>query len=141
MKKQILALTLSLAALLSVPSAFAARTALTVKTPKDVNSATFAANSADVTFTAADTSNKNSFVSTGKEILMVQNSGGSDYTLTITSAPDELGRVKDVDSYTLSTTEFACFGPIQQRGWKQADGKVYLEGSNAAIKFLVIRVP
>lgn len=141
MKNKIMALALSLTVLaFNALPAMAVRTALTVKTPANVNS-TIAANGADVTFTAADVSNGNSFISTGRELVLVQNTGGSDYTVTITSAPDELGRTGDISAYTLATTEFAAFGPVQQKGWVQPDGKVYLSGSNAGIKFLILRLP
>lgn len=139
MKLKLLALALSFATLIGSP-AFAVRTALTVKAPTKVDG-TIAANAADVTFTAADVSNKNSFASTGREILLVFNSGASEYTATITSAPDDLGRTKDIDAYALAAGDYALFGPVKQKGWKQSDGKVYLEANNAAVKFLVIRLP
>lgn len=139
MKLKLLALALSLATLV-VPPAFAVRTAITVKTPQKIDG-TVSAGAADATFTAADTTNKNSFVSTGREIVIAFNSGGADYTATITSAPDDLGRTKDVDAYALQAGDYAVFGPVKQKGWKQSDGKIYLEGSNAAVKFLVIRLP
>ena len=138
MKKHFLAVALSALAFLSTTPAFAVRTALTVVEPKKPD-ATIAANGADVAFTAADVSNKNSFVSTGREYIFAQNTGASAYTVTVTSAADDLGRTKDIDAYSLGAGEFMVVGPVKQRGWRQSDGKVYLEAENAAVKFLIIR--
>ncbi|MCA0314223.1 MAG: hypothetical protein LCH63_10345 [Candidatus Melainabacteria bacterium] len=136
MKKLILSAILSLFA---IAPAFAARTALNVVQPKKPDQAV-SANSLDVAFTAADVSNGNSFVSTGREYIFAQNSGASPYTVTITSAPDELGRTNDIDAYSLGASEFLCVGPVKQRGWKQSDGKIYINAENTAVKFLIVRV-
>ena len=44
-----------------------------------------------VTMTAADTTNFEQFTLTGREVLIVHNTGGSSYTYTITSTADPYG--------------------------------------------------
>jgi hypothetical protein len=117
----------------------------TVLTVQDVKGPfeTIAANGADFTFAAADTSNGNEFVCTGRDLVLVYNSGGSTYTVTITSAADEKGRSGDITTYSLSTLEFAVFGVglTNAKGWKQTDGTIVLTASNAAVKFAILRMP
>lgn len=100
-----------------------------------------AATGADFVFTAADASNGNSFVSTGRELLLVQNSGASPYTVTISSVADNLQRTGDITTYSVGAGLFSMFGPFSQPGWKQTDGTVHVTASNAAIKFAVVRLP
>ncbi len=97
-------------------------------------------NSADLTMTAADISNLNAFVASGKDLIVVQNSHASTpYTVTITSIAKD-GRTGDITTYSLAAGVIAVFGPLQTPGWRQTDGSVYMQGSNAAIKFGVIDI-
>jgi hypothetical protein len=99
------------------------------------------ATSADFVYTAADASNGNSFVSTGRELVLVNNSGGSAYTVTFTSVVDSVNRTGDITTYSVGAGLFSVFGPFAMNGWKQTDGTVHVTASNAAIKFAVIRLP
>ena len=47
----------------------------------------------------------------------------------------------DVDAYSIAAGEYAVFGPFKRPGWVQADGYVYLQASNAAVKFGVVALP
>jgi len=100
-----------------------------------------AVNTLDVTETAADTGNLNMFKCTGKEILLVHNSDAvNPYTFTVTSVVDKWNRTGDITAYSLAATEIASWGPVELAGWRQADGYIYLQGSNAAILFSVLRI-
>lgn len=96
---------------------------------------------ADFVYTAADAVNGNSFVSTGRELVLVNNSGGSAYTVTFSSVADSVNRTGDIATYSVGAGLFSVFGPFAQNGWKQSDGTVLVTASNAAIKFAVIRLP
>ncbi len=136
MKSRLLA---ALAALLvSVAPAFAARTDLTVQTPVNLNSS-ISADAADLASTAGDASNGNQFVMSGGEIIIAKNSGASARTITITSAPDNLGRTKDITTYSIGAGETAIFGPFQAYGWRQSNGKGYIDVSNAEVLLSVYR--
>lgn len=99
------------------------------------------ASSADLAFVVPGTYTDGiGFANTGREILIVQNSGGSAYTVTISSVA-YLGREGDITAYSLGAGEFGVFGPFDPKGWNQAaDGMVYAVGSNAAILFAVIKL-
>lgn len=120
-----------------------ARTALTpvtIPTPW----AGSGANTLDFTFTAADVANKNYFVGSGKEIILAYNSDGvNPYTFSVTSVDDEDNRAEDITTYSLTAGEYAVVGVslTNAKGWKQTNGQIYLEGSNAAIKFCILRLP
>jgi hypothetical protein len=117
-----------------------AQTPLTPIVPKGPYG-TISAGQLDLVWTAADVSNGNSFPLTGREILLVQNSGASAYTFTITSAPDAEGRSGDVTTYSVAAGVVSCysFRGAQSGGWQQSDGTVHLAASNAAIKFAVLQ--
>src|SRR5689334_15173988 len=115
-----------------------ARTALTKTTPLgSLPTLPLAADSADLTMTAAATSNLNSFVASGKDLIIAHNTGGSSYTVTITSVALN-GRTGDITTYSIGAGEYAVLGPLLTPGWRQTDGSVYLQASNAAVKFGVI---
>lgn len=102
---------------------------------------TYAVNAADLTMAAADVVNKNQFVASGNDLIVAHNTGASAYTVTISSAPDPYGRSGDIAAYSIGAGEYAVFGPMKLPGWMQTDGKVYLEASNAAVKFGVVALP
>jgi hypothetical protein len=117
-----------------------ARVTLTKTTPLGAFG-TYSANAADVTLTAADTTDFNQFRASGNNLVIAQNTGGVAYTVTITSAPIN-GRTGDIATYSIGAGEIAVFGPFlgNQNGWTQSDGFVYLQASNAAVKFAVIAI-
>ena len=98
-----------------------------------------AANSLDVTLTAADVANKEEFVMSGNDVLLVQNSDPTNpYTFTVTSVVDDHNRTGDITTYSLAAGEIAAFKFTKKKGWMQTNGKCYLEASNVAIKYAVL---
>lgn len=121
--------------------AWAVPTDITVKSPVDLTG-TLAADAADFTWTAADVANGNSCDHTGRELILVNNTGASPYTVTVTSVADELGRTGDKPSaYSMAAGDYSVFGPYPVRGWRQSTGKLHFSASNAAVKFVIIRLP
>jgi hypothetical protein len=119
-----------------------ARTALTVAVPKGPYD-TVTANGLDFAFTAADGANGNSFICKGRELLLVRNTHATDAaTVTISSAPDPYGRTRDITTYSLSAGEFAAFWIGRSIGWRQSDGKAWLDvAGTGTIAFAVLRIP
>lgn len=91
-----------------------------------------------LTETAADTTNKEQVLWTGKEIIVAHNTGGSAYTVTITSAADKNGRTLDITADSLAAGVIAFYGPFPADGWRQSTGMLFFEASNVAVKFGVI---
>jgi len=120
-----------------------ARTALTVqtlKTPFQV----ITAGGADFTLAAGDgTGDGNSFVATGKELLIAHNDGTAAYTVTIDSVADEKNREGDITSYSMAAGDRAAFtvGMTNEKGWKQTGGVIHVNVNNSAIKLAVLRLP
>lgn len=98
---------------------------------------------AAVVFTAADAVS-NTFVSTGRELLLVQNTGAA-ATVTVTSVADQINRTGDITAYSLpigsGTPTFAVLGPFPAQGWKQSNGTIIVAASTTGIAFAVIRLP
>jgi hypothetical protein len=99
------------------------------------------ANSADLTMTAADATNKEQFVASGNDLIIAHNTGASTRTITVTSVADgQTKRTGDITTFSLGAGEYAAFGPFGKQGWMQADGKIYLEASHAEVKFGVVQL-
>lgn len=100
--------------------------------------------SAAIAFTTADAVS-NTFVSTGRELLLVRNTGAVPRTVTVTSVADQINRTGDIAAYSLPigsvTPQFAVLGPFPAQGWKQSDGTIVVAGSSVDIAFAVIRLP
>ncbi|MGH2512362.1 MAG: hypothetical protein ACRDGQ_06720 [Candidatus Limnocylindrales bacterium] len=92
-------------------------------------------------YTAADISNNNSFVSTGRELLAIQNTAGTAGTITVHSVADNLNRTGDITTYSIPASGFALLGPFNQPGWQQSDGTVWVDASAVTVLLAVIRLP
>lgn len=118
-----------------------ARTVIAPQTMYSIYAGTPGANALDVTFTAADVANGNMYAANGREILLVLNSDGvNPYTFTVASVADPYGRTSDITTYSLAAGEYAAV-PLPVVGFRQTDGNVNINGSNAAIKFAILRLP
>lgn len=89
---------------------------------------------------SADVVNGNSFKHTGREMLSCRNSGASARTVTVASVAIN-GRVGDITTYNIPAGETHVIPPLPAVGWKQTDGMVYVDGSNAEVKFVLLRLP
>ena len=117
-----------------------ARTSLTVTTSLGSYGDYSVANAADMTMAAADTSNQNQFTASGNDLIVAHNTGASPYTVTINSVDDRYGRAENIAAYSLGAGEYAVFGPFKKHGWGQTDKMIYLEASNADVKFGVVKI-
>lgn len=113
-----------------------ARTALT---PVALSPQTVAvtADAADVTFVAGDDVDFNDWTPSEGDILLVQNTDVGAQTVTIDAAADEVGRDGAITAYSLAADEIAIFGPFKRSAWKQVDGKIHVDVSDATVKLAV----
>ena len=97
------------------------------------------AGSLAITFSACSTASGNSFTATGREVLLVFNSGGSAYTFTVTSVADSLNRLDtSLTTYSVASSTYAAVEMKNLTGWQQS-GAINLACSNAAIEYAVIQ--
>lgn len=98
---------------------------------------------AHFTFAAGTITDGDTFVCTGKELLILDNTDGGATTVTITSVADEKNRTGDITTYSIGAGEFACFtiGLTNSLGWKSTAGKVRITVSDADLKVAVLRLP
>lgn len=96
-----------------------------------------------LTFTAADTTNQNRVLWTGRSLIIAKNTGASARTVTITSAPHgATGRLGSISAYSIAAGATAMLGPYSNPdGWRQSDGYLYLEANNAEVEFAVVTLP
>src|SRR5689334_22536035 len=110
-----------------------ARTSLTPHQPTTI----IPTSGSTLTFTAADVANGNQFTPSGRDLIIAYNSHATtSYNWTLTSYPYR-GRSGDVGPESIAAGAFK-YVVIGTPGWKQTDGKIYLSGENAAIKFAVV---
>jgi hypothetical protein len=96
----------------------------------------------DITFEAADNVNGNTFVCTGREILIMKNTTGTN-TVTITSVANDKGRTEDLTAYSLATLDIALWtgGLTNTKGWQSTSKTIALLASAAEVTFAVVRLP
>jgi hypothetical protein len=99
-------------------------------------------NTADITFTALTVTEGDTFVCTGREIVLLYNGAGTN-TLTVTANPDNQGRTVDLTDYSMATTTYAMLGMglTNAPGWKSTAGLIKLTPSSANILAAVLRLP
>ena len=120
-----------------------APTAITVQNIKGPFEA-ITAGLADFTFAAGTLADGDTFVCTGRELLLVTNTEVADAkTITITSVDDEKGRAEDITTYSLAAGDFAVFGVglTNAQGWKSSAGTVRITVSAVTVKVAVLRLP
>ena len=128
-----------LAVLLFSTLAFANQTPLTPAQLK-VNNYQVVAGDLVLNFAACDAVNGNSFPVTGQEILIVNNSGASPYTFTISSVADPYGRTdSSLTNYSVAAGAIVAIELKQLLGWQQTGQVMFTSCSNAALKFAVVR--
>lgn len=99
-----------------------------------------AALSLDLTQLAADATNKEQFVPSGDDLVIAHNTGVGARTITFTSAVDpDSKRTGDVIAYSIAASKIAIFR-FKQKGWVQPDGRIYIEASNAEVKWSVLQL-
>jgi len=109
------------------------------KKPFDIVSA----GNLDFTFAASDDGSGNSYVVTGKELLIAHNDGSVPHTMTIDSTPDEKNRERDITDYSLAAGDYIAFtgGLTTSKGWQQTGGVIHIDTNSDNIKVAVLRLP
>lgn len=94
-----------------------------------------------LTLAAANVADKNQVTLGSNDLVVAQNTGATQHTVTISSVADDMGRTGDVAAEAIAAGAVRVFGPFRGPGWRQADGCLYLEANDAEVKFGVISLP
>lgn len=97
------------------------------------------ADAVTVTATAADATEKEQTLLTGRELLIARNSGASSRVCTITSVAHPVTKRTGDIVETIPAGEMRLFGPFDVDGFKQTNGYLYFEAAHADILWSVIR--
>ena len=130
--------------LLFATVAFASPTALTTQVLVQNNASSVSAGGLAITFTACDSTNGNSFTSTGREVLIAQNTDSSAHTFTITPVSDPYGGTNtQFTTYSLAATgSTGSTSAVQMKyqiGWLQTGGTINMTCSSNLIKYAVLQ--
>ncbi len=93
-----------------------------------------------LTFTALSAGGDDTFVSTGKEILIFRNDDAGSQTVTITSTVDPQGRTGDT-TLSMDTLAYAVSQLFPRVGWVDSAGTISIVCSVATIFVAVLRLP
>ena len=117
-------------------------TALTVQTIK-APFAAIAANGVDFTFAAGTITDGDTFICTGRELLLVNNVNVAAKTILIVAVDDETNRSENIGPYSIGAGEFAVFGQglTNSKGWKSTAGTIRITVEHADVKVAVLRLP
>lgn len=113
------------------------RTSLT----KTVLAGSYPGTSVTPTFSAADVTNGNQFVATGKEMLLVRNVGATSRSITLNSASDAYAREADVTE-AIAAGAYKVFGPFQLYGWAQESTLAFeINATHIDVEIAVLVLP
>jgi hypothetical protein len=116
--------------------------AQTALTPVQLKQDNYAVIAGDLTITPVvmDVANGNSFIATGREVLVIQNTDAAAHTFGITSVSDSLGRSdSSLSAYSVAANSFVAIQMSTLAGWIQPTGVVNLTSSSALLKIVVLR--
>lgn len=105
--------------------------------------AAYSAGTADFVWTAGTTTPGVDFTSTGREIVLVNNTNVGTQTVTITAVDDETGRAESITTYSLAAGDFAAFGVslTNSKGWQNTSKGIRILTSHAEVKIAVLTLP
>lgn len=95
---------------------------------------------ASFTWTATDAVNGNSFVHTGRQLLLIWNSDTNPHVVTVTSVPDASGRTGD-STKNINGGAYYVFQLFPAAGWRQTDGTIHVTSADPTLKMAVITLP
>lgn len=93
-----------------------------------------------LTFAALDNVNGDEFVASGNDLIIFLNTTGSPVNVTLGSSPDALGRSGDVVK-SVPANGYALAGPIPAAGWRQSNGRVFINAAAAGLSVAIVRLP
>jgi len=98
---------------------------------------------ADFIWTASQGADGNTFVCTGREIILARNDNVGDKTITIISVDDETNRSENIGAYTIQPTTHAVFGQglTTSKGWMSTGKTVRVNTNSADILLAILRLP
>lgn len=88
----------------------------------------------ELVMTAADTSNKNQFVMSGADLMVIRNADAAAKTYKIEGAENLYNRTADL-SGSIGAGEMVAFFFNALEPFRQPDGQAYCEGNHTNIKF------
>lgn len=99
------------------------------------------ADSADLQFQLGDDPNENETkIFPGKTLVFIRNPEGFERLIVIPGPNDPYGRPTTI-SYNLPAQGIAMFGPFDEFGWAQPNGKLFLNTIFPTTEYAVLRIP
>jgi hypothetical protein len=115
----------------------------TVLTPQVLKENNYAVQAGDLTLNlvASDAVNGNAFPSTGREILVIQNTDAAAHNFGVSSVADAVGRTdSSLSAYSAPANSISVIFLDTIAGWRQT-GQILLTSASALLKFAILRLP
>lgn len=120
-------------------TAVAAAQIVALKNPEQVVAIT--PDARDLAFVDSDEVNGMEFTPSGKDMVLAFNDEVGAQTITFDAAADDAGRDGSIATYSIGAGETAWFGSFNTGVWRQIDGKVHVDMSDAGVQIIVFRLP
>lgn len=88
----------------------------------------------------SDPANGNTFVATGKEVILVRNTGATARQITLYASADSFGRVANIVE-SLAAAASKAFGPFKLNGWVTSAGNFELTADSIDVEIAVVVLP
>lgn len=112
------------------------RSALT----KTVLSGSYPGTGVAVVWQDSDPVNGNTFAASGKEMILVRNTGATAKQITLQANADPFGRVSDVVE-SIASAAMKAYGPFQLLGWATASGNFEIDSDSTDLEVAVLVLP
>lgn len=93
-----------------------------------------------ISYVAADIALGNSFILTGREVLLIKSTDAGIQSVVIESSPDSFGREGDL-TLSIGIGAYHAIAFMDRSGWVQSGGICHVDATVATIAFAVIRLP
>lgn len=112
--------------------------AVTVHTPA-AGTGRYPATAAALAFVDMNTADGDAFTLTGREIIIIRNTGVTSRNVTLQGVADDRGRTA-APVFAVAAGAVIVLGPLGLKGWKAANGRVSLLGAHADLEIAIYRM-
>lgn len=118
-----------------------ARAAITVNDLPNLKTIPFSAGALDIPWVASDAADGNAVPLTGSVLLAAKNTDSNPHTVSVSSAPDNMGRKSDITNYSVGAGLESLLGVFSPYGWQQSDLNLYVNTSDNSVHLVAYRIP
>ena len=113
----------------------------TTLTPVAISTNPYATTGVPLVFTAGNVADGNDFASTGREILVAQNTDSGAHTVTVASVADTFGRLGNITADSIAAGDYRVYQIFPQLFWAQTGNLINVNVDSATVELAVLKLP